>query len=77
MIPANLIIAVYAFALGVLVRDVAQDYRDIRAERVNAPAMRSEMGAIRPRCPEPSAGWIAKQPDGGGWSVHCLKGIRA
>lgn len=75
MIPGQLVAIVCAFALGALVMDHAHSYRN--QTFIPVPPMRSEPAAIAPRCPEPSSGWVAKQPDGGGWSVHCLKGIRA
>ena len=75
MIPGNFVAVVVAFALGALVMDFGYSFRN--QTFIPVPPMRSELAPIKPHCPERSPGWIAKQPDGGGWSVHCLKGIRA
>ena len=72
----EIFVGIMCFAAGVAAMDTVNDYRTNKTFIPVAP-MRSEMAPIRPLCREPSRGWIAKQPDGGGWSVHCLKGIRA
>lgn len=68
---AHTFIAVCFFALGVLVRDVGQDYRDAHALPASLGCVhprRAEIAPIEPRC---GRQWIARQADGKRWRVHC------
>lgn len=71
----EIFVGILCFAAGVAAMDTAHDYRHNHTFIPQQP-MRSEAAPIRPRCPN-NGTWVAKQPDGGCWSVHCLKGIRA
>ena len=73
---------VVAFGFGVLVRDVAQDYRD--AQREAAPLPVSERSAalyparaslLFPLCEPEGGGWVALCADGRDCRFACLPAV--
>lgn len=76
-------IAVFAslsFALGALARDVAQDWRDMKAEAAAPRKAQTEPAPIWSKnCQKASGFLFASQADGGKWKVRCHqpRGTRA
>lgn len=67
-------VAVFSFALGVLARDVAQDWRDIKKR----PAAQAEPAPIWSRnCQKASGFLFATQADGKAWVVRCHQPVKA
>ena len=75
------IAVVISFAAGVVVRDVAQDYREPKA--VKAPQARTEPAPIwLKNCDRANGFLFATQADGKEWKVRCYqpnpkKGVKA
>jgi Txe/YoeB family toxin of Txe-Axe toxin-antitoxin module len=76
-IAERLILIVCCVAFGVLIRDVAQDYRDIKREARQSKPRQSELD-IAPvwsrRCEAQGKVVFATQSDGETWVIHCVTG---
>ena len=66
-------VAVVAFAFGVLVRDVAQDWRDLEAKERAVTAAAAAVHVPRePALRMPCARWVAQRGAGEPWQVKCF-----
>ena len=69
----NIIAIVLAFAVGVLARDVAQDWRDLEAATKAPRQAQTEPAPIySTKCLRAGKQFIAKQADGGKWVGGCV-----
>lgn len=66
----RVILIVCCVAFGVLLRDVAQDYRDVKPKKKQAQMDPAPIWSQR--CERQGKTIIAKQADGGRWVIHCL-----
>lgn len=68
------IVVVCAVAFGVLIRDVAQDYRDIKAEKLAPVKSYMDAPIWSKKCMREGKTVYATQADGEKWIITCVGG---